>query len=279
MNAFVAPGMIAELTGSPSVQANARPPEYLVLVSAVGDVFTGADNSDGLVNQLHKRLQTLAGYEITAVKRDLLRNAKEEGDTFSDLFLSLGPFAILAGAALLINTLVMLAEERRRELGIMRSLGMSRVSLVITFVLEGIMYAISGCCAQPWVICPHGAGYPANRIWADRNRGSAYRSRACAGDQLPASHELGRVWWYTGCVRGAVATAGIAADCRPRCLPPDHSALHGSCLRDGAGRSSANARGDAGVVTGLGLRLPWSLPPRTLVAHRRFPPPQAASRA
>ena len=142
MNAFVAPGTIARLAGSPGVSDGARPPERLVLLSATGGVFDGAERTDDLVEHTRDRLSTLVGVEVSPVKRDLLDVAREEGDAFAELFLSLGAFAVLAGAALLVNTLVMLAEGRRRELGVLRSLGMSRRAMVGMFFLEGAAYSV-----------------------------------------------------------------------------------------------------------------------------------------
>ena len=142
MNAFVAPGTIASLAGSPGISDEARPPERLVLLSATGGVFNGADRTDDLVEATRDRLSTLVGFEVSPVKRDLLDTAREEGDAFAELFLSLGTFAVLAGAALLVNTLVMLAEGRSRELGVLRSLGMSRRAMVYTFFLEGASYSV-----------------------------------------------------------------------------------------------------------------------------------------
>lgn len=142
LNAFVAPGTIAGLAyDARGLPKNARPPEHLLLVSATGGVFAGAERTDALVGQLQERLGTLVGYEIEPVKRDLLDSAREEGESFAELFLSLGAFAATAGAALLVNVLVMLAGERRRELGVMRALGMRRGDLVATFVIEGTIYA------------------------------------------------------------------------------------------------------------------------------------------
>jgi putative ABC transport system permease protein len=143
MNAFVAPGTIEELAYSPSTSKNSRPPERLTFVSAAGGVFAGGEaaRSGALADRLGERLNTLPGHEIEAVKRDLLREAREEGDSFAELFLSLGAFAVLAGVALLVNALVALSEERRRELGVLRSLGLSRGGLVGAFVLEGALYA------------------------------------------------------------------------------------------------------------------------------------------
>lgn len=143
MNAFVAPGTIAELAYSSSSSGTARPPERLLLVSATGDVFSGAGRSDALVEELNDRLGTLVGYEVDPVKRQLLDAAREDGDSFAELFLSLGAFAVLAGISLLVNMLVMLAEERRREMGIMRALGMRRSGLIGAFVLEGGLYSVA----------------------------------------------------------------------------------------------------------------------------------------
>ena len=142
LNAFVELGTISDMIAGAGVSDNSQPPEQLLLVSAKGGVFSGADRTSELVRQIDSRLQVLPGYDIQPVKRDLLRGAAEDGAEFGELFLSLGAFAILAGIALLVNVLVMLSEERRRELGILRSLGMNRRSLAGAFVLEGAMYAV-----------------------------------------------------------------------------------------------------------------------------------------
>lgn len=141
LNAFVEFGTISDMITGAGNTENSQPPEQLLFVSAKGGVFSGADLTSELVRQIDSRLQVIPGYEIQPVKRDLLRGAAEDGDEFGSLFLSLGAFAILAGVALLVNILVMLSEERRRELGVLRSLGMNRRSLAGAFVLEGTLYA------------------------------------------------------------------------------------------------------------------------------------------
>src|SRR5207249_5845138 len=54
----------------------------------------------------------------------------------------LGAFGILAGILLIVNIFVMLAEERKPELGIARALGFLRRDLLATFALEGTFYAV-----------------------------------------------------------------------------------------------------------------------------------------
>jgi len=142
MNAFVAPGTVEALAASGGISGDAAPAERLFFVSATGDAASGAANTGPLLEEVRGRLGTLFGYEVDGVKRELLDQAEEEGDSFSELFVSLGAFAVLAGVALLVNMLVMLAEERRRELGILRALGMRRGGVFGAFLLEGAVYAL-----------------------------------------------------------------------------------------------------------------------------------------
>ena len=51
-------------------------------------------------------------------------------------------FAVAAGVMLLVNIFVMLADERRSELGMLRAIGMRRAPLVGAFALEGWLYAL-----------------------------------------------------------------------------------------------------------------------------------------
>lgn len=144
MNAFVSPGTIAELyaAASPELLAGAGPPEALLLVSAVGDVISGAERTDAVTEELTSALDGIEGVEVDPVKRDLLDAAEDEGDAFGELFLAIGSFAVLAGVLLLVNIFVMLAEERKSELGMLRAVGLKRRGLVATLVVEGALYSV-----------------------------------------------------------------------------------------------------------------------------------------
>src|SRR5204862_425081 len=48
----------------------------------------------------------------------------------------------IAGVLLIVNIFVMLAEERKGEMGVARALGMRRKNLVQSFVSEGLLYAL-----------------------------------------------------------------------------------------------------------------------------------------
>ena len=58
------------------------------------------------------------------------------------LFLFIGSFSIIAGILLLVNVFVMLAEERKSQLGMLRAVGLTRRRLVGEFAIEGAVYAL-----------------------------------------------------------------------------------------------------------------------------------------
>src|SRR3972149_6051908 len=81
-------------------------------------------------------------FAVASVKADNVEQATRNVDQFSQIFILLGAFTIIAGILLIINIFVMLAEERKGEMGVARALGMRRANLVQSFVTEGLMYAL-----------------------------------------------------------------------------------------------------------------------------------------
>ena len=142
-NAFVAAGTFSRvLERLPAqVAASVPPPQQLVLVSAAGGVFEGADNTAAATEAVEAALAGVRSVRVDPVKEDLLDAAEEAGDSFQQLFLAIGSFAVLAGVLLLVNIFVMLADERKSELGMLRAVGLRRRDLVRLFVIEGAMYA------------------------------------------------------------------------------------------------------------------------------------------
>lgn len=144
-DAFVAPTLLATVDSTMKT-AGAETPVALLHVSNVGGVFAGATRSAPVSRELAARLATLSGgatATIDPVKADLLARAEAEGAGQRELFSGVGTFSILAGVLLLVNLFVMLAEERRRELGLARAVGLRRLQLVRVFTLEGVLYAVA----------------------------------------------------------------------------------------------------------------------------------------
>jgi putative ABC transport system permease protein len=64
------------------------------------------------------------------------------GTVFSSIFTIFGIFSILAGVLLIFLIFVMLAAERRSELGMARAIGVHRRHIVQSFVTEGMLYDV-----------------------------------------------------------------------------------------------------------------------------------------
>ncbi len=109
-----------------------------LLVSNRGDFLKGERLTDDVVVAIRE----VAGEEfaVREVKRDSIRMV-DQGN-IGLLFLMLSVFAIFAGALLLTNIYLMLAQERRTELGTLRAIGYSRKRVSRTIFYEGFFYSI-----------------------------------------------------------------------------------------------------------------------------------------
>src|ERR671910_370091 len=110
-----------------------------VLISNRGDELAGAELTDE-VTAIVNPVVTPRGLEVDPIKRDALEAADAEGNAFMSVFTTFGSFSIFAGGLLIFLIFVMLAAERRGELGIARAVGTRRGHLVQTFVFEGAAY-------------------------------------------------------------------------------------------------------------------------------------------
>ena len=82
------------------------------------------------------------GLEADNTKEDALNAADQAGATFMSIFTTFGSFSIAAGILLIFLIFVMLAAERRSELGIARAVGTRRGHLVQMFLFEGVAYDV-----------------------------------------------------------------------------------------------------------------------------------------
>ena len=112
-----------------------------VLVSNRGGDVTGAALSDEVVALLQPVVGSL-GLEIQTLKADAIEDADAAGNAFMAFFTTFGTFSIAAGILLIFLIFVMLAAERRGELGIARAIGSRRGHLVEMFTFEGVAYDI-----------------------------------------------------------------------------------------------------------------------------------------
>ncbi len=112
-----------------------------ILVSNTGGSIEGAQSTRAVRRLLAPTLRPL-GLEARPVKADGLDSADAQGDAFMTLFTTFGMFTIAAGVLLIFLIFVMLAAERRSELGTERAVGMQRRHLVEVFLFEGMTYDV-----------------------------------------------------------------------------------------------------------------------------------------
>ncbi|HEY8236645.1 MAG TPA: ABC transporter permease, partial [Gaiellaceae bacterium] len=99
----------------------------------------GVSQSNAVVKLLKPTVGPL-GLETDKTKQHALKEADAAGAMFMSFFSTFGSFSIAAGILLIFLIFVMLAAERRGELGIARAVGTRRGHLVQMFVYEGIAY-------------------------------------------------------------------------------------------------------------------------------------------
>ena len=79
---------------------------------------------------------------ILFTKNEAVALAELVGSIFVTFFLIFGLFAIASGVLLIFLIFVMLAAERRSEMGMARAIGMQRLHLTETFLAEGMAYNV-----------------------------------------------------------------------------------------------------------------------------------------
>jgi putative ABC transport system permease protein len=77
---------------------------------------------------------------VEPLKQDLVDMAEQLGNGLMTFFLIMGLFSIAAGVLLIVMIFVMLAAERKTEMGISRAVGTKRRHLVQMYISEGMGY-------------------------------------------------------------------------------------------------------------------------------------------
>jgi putative ABC transport system permease protein len=138
--AFFAPGT---LEGAAAAAGSTSVPLTTTLVSNRGSVERGAVLTDVVTAKMRAQLgPDLSRSEIVDAKREMLDTADQTSAAMGSLFLFIGSFSIIAGVLLLVNVFVMLADERKSQLGMLRAVGLTRRNVVGEFAIEGAIYAV-----------------------------------------------------------------------------------------------------------------------------------------
>lgn len=112
---------------------------YAVVVTNAGGVRDGLERSDVVEEKLNEVIDGTP-YEVQPLKKDAIEIAKLVGSVFTTIFIIFGLFSIAAGILLIFLIFIMLAAERKPEMGMARAVGAKRRHLVESFLAEGMGY-------------------------------------------------------------------------------------------------------------------------------------------
>jgi putative ABC transport system permease protein len=109
-----------------------------VYVANAGDGLTGVSYSDSIAYRMDTTLPL--SLHADTVKADGVRFAVQANDIFARILSLFTLFALAIGLLLIFLIFVLLAAERRAELGMTRALGMRRQGVVLALLFEGAAY-------------------------------------------------------------------------------------------------------------------------------------------
>ncbi len=154
ITAGLAPGDVwVSLTAAQYLENESGDINYIAITN-VGSQAQGAASSGAVGSYLNSTLAGLLSSQGLVVGTPLetsLTQASNSGSDLATIFLVLGLFSIIAGALLIVGIFVMLAEERKGEMGMLRAIGLNRRDLVYTYYFEGVVYAAGSALAGIFV--------------------------------------------------------------------------------------------------------------------------------
>ena len=122
--------------------SSASKDERSIIIIAGGSLDSG---NQELVNQAILNLSTWLdsqsdssdlNLQFTAVKVEAAKAAAQSSGIISGMFLVFGTFTIAAGVLLVLTIVLMLAESRRSEFGVLRAIGITRSDVRAQAVME-----------------------------------------------------------------------------------------------------------------------------------------------
>jgi putative ABC transport system permease protein len=124
-------------------ELSGRPGEVdMIAVSNTGGVRSGVKLTDNVVGEINDRIALGSRFIANDTKREIIDDAAATSTEIVSLFVILGLFSIAAGMMLIFLIFVMLAAERKVEMGMMRAVGTKRNHLVQSFMSEGMVYNV-----------------------------------------------------------------------------------------------------------------------------------------
>jgi putative ABC transport system permease protein len=179
--------------------------------------MTAAEDADALIRAIDPLLRAVR-LARAPVAEDALEIADDEGGQFRSILLTLAALVVAAAMVATIQMLIALAEDRSREIGVLRALGTPRRSIVRVVTVEALVYAVVAVILGTLVALPVAngiAGLLADHF-AALSAGRGREQVALLPLVDPATLVVGAV-----IVAGAAAMAGRSAGRRLADVAPD----------------------------------------------------------
>jgi len=111
-------------------------------ISNRGGVRDGLGLTDAVTRKAQAALSD-PNLKVEKMKQEFVDSAELMGNVMTTMFVVMGLFSIAAGVLLIFMIFVMLAAERKPEMGMSRALGTKRSQLVQSFLSEGMAYNLA----------------------------------------------------------------------------------------------------------------------------------------
>lgn len=137
-------GIVVNLDTAQDILGRPGLVSYIAVSSAGGTRDAASLNDSAIEERIEGFLEANRDGNATMLitKDEAVGFAEIIGSIFVTFFLIFGLFSIAAGVMLIFLIFIMLAAERRAEMGMARAVGMSRLNLTETFLAEGMAYNI-----------------------------------------------------------------------------------------------------------------------------------------
>jgi putative ABC transport system permease protein len=197
------------------------------------------------------RLQVRPPLEVRDVKAIETQQVERGTAFFVGQLVAVSLLVVAAGAALVVNLMLVLAEERRPQLGMLRAVGLTRRGLVLLSVLEGGIYAVAGAAAGTlvgvgggWLLASQIAlsdteySPQLGNVWAGVHPGAPHPGAVVAGFLAGAAATLLTVVfaaWRTSRLAVAASMRDLPDPAEPRRRAPAALAALGALALVGLG--------------------------------------------
>src|SRR6185312_5737127 len=132
------PFILSQLSTFQNIEESRNQINQIFIANSGGGGVSGVGLSGSVTQALQRYIPR--DVHVIQVKQQGVSTSQQAEDIFSRIFLLFSLFALAIGLLLIFLIFVLLAAERRAEMGVARAIGVQRRHLVLMFLFEGTVY-------------------------------------------------------------------------------------------------------------------------------------------